>query len=311
MNREQLRDPGLQGFIFRVLSKEYNLQVGFTDTHFYIARNEHILTEPLDSVDWREPWVNFTVKWEPAHLQITIRDGAYDEAISKLESEEEKNAELNKRVRMQQTPPTIPPNSLLEWARKEAIMPTLIYKSSAHFYQTVTSILDSIQDKVKTTSSQDAFWDITKSGSKIISRRPKDETRIHPTIHQSMYDQALAKNIEIVREYPIAGGKLDFLLLGHLSSGRAINVCIEFKHAHSDDLQHGLVEQLPAYMRSKGSDYGIYCVMYFKGEHFDEPRGQDLSELNWFLYKERDGAGLSNIRVFGLDLSFPKPPSRR
>lgn len=299
-----------KGFLFRVISKEYYLEVGFTSTHFYITRNQHRLEMPLEPVYKPTGKVFCVAVWEPTELRLTMLDEAYEESVSGP-PEADRVAEVDKRTRLLETPPTLPPNSLLAWARRETIAPTVTYNSPDEFYETVTSLLQSIKDKVSTLGLRNPFWNITYEGPKVISRQPKRETDIHPTIHGLLFDLAIAKHLEIIPEYPIAGGRLDFLFSGVLSTGKVVSVCVEFKHAHSrDDLLHGLLTQLPAYMRAKSCEYGIYCVMFFKGPYFEEPRDYSLLDLGVFLYQEKVAAGLMNVRVLMLDLSYPRPPSK-
>lgn len=103
---------------------------------------------------------------------------------------------------------------------------------------------------------------------------------------------------------------MDFLISGYLKTGEIANVCVEFKHAHSPDLEDGLLKQLPAYMRAKGCNFGLYCVMFFKGPYFTEPRKHDLRNIDLFLNRLASSAGLSNIRILIFDFSRPKPPSQ-
>lgn len=123
-------------------------------------------------------------------------------------------------------------------------------------------------------------------------------------------DVAIAKNFEISPQYPLGGGELDFLISGHLKTGEFANVCVEFKHAHSPKLRDGLVKQLPAYMQTKGCDFGIYCVMFFKGKYFEKPKKFDLHSLDFYLKGLAGSEGLSNIRILVFDLSYPIPPSK-
>ena len=218
--------------------------------------------------------------------------------------------EIRRRTKVLKTPVTFPPYSLINWARAESIAPIITYRSIENFNEVVISSLQSIQDKVSTLGLSNPFWDITYDGAKIISKKPKREIDIHPTIHALLFDVALAKNLQISPEYPIAGGQLDFLVSGTLNNGSPVNACIEFKHAHSGDLLHGLLDQLPAYMRAKGCDFGLYCVMYFKGEDFPEPNDFDLNKLEILLDGNRLSAGYSNIRIIILNFSHKKTPSQ-
>jgi len=71
-----------------------------------------------------------------------------------------------------------------------------------------------------------------------------------------------------------------------------------------------LREQLPAYMRAKGSDFGIYCVTYFKGKDFGKPEQYDKHTLRMALELARRSAGLDRIAIRIFDLSRPEPPSK-
>jgi hypothetical protein len=64
-------------------------------------------------------------------------------------------------------------------------------------------------------------------------------------------------------------------------------------------------------MKAKGCKFGIYCVLYFKGQFFSEPRDcDDTGALLLFLQNKRMRAGLDNIRPVILDLSFSRTPSK-
>ena len=295
------------GYLFKVVSSpDYYLEVGFTKTNFYIARNDQKLEMPIESYK-QSGYVNCYATWQPTELSLLILDKSYDKAVS---SGADAINEIEKRKKILRTPPTLPPNSLIAWARRKAIAPTITYDSLSHFYQEVAFALQSIPDKVATVGMYNAFWDITYEGSRIVSRKPKREPDILPIIHGLLFDIATAKNFQVSPEHQIGGGRLDFLISGCLKTGEIANVCVEFKHAHSPDLEDGLLKQLPAYMRAKGCDFGLYCVMFFKGPYFTEPRKYDLRNIDLFLNGLASSAGLSNVRILIFDLSRPKPPSQ-
>src|SRR3990170_1215925 len=300
---------GIQsGFLFRLRSQDYYFEVGFTQSHFYFARNQQRLETPLTPIYRPSGRVHCYAMWEPTQLSLIMLDESYDESIAG-KPESAHIEEIERRKDILRTSATIPPYSLLTWARRESIAPTVTYDSVDHFNEVVTTSLQSISDKVASIGLHSPFWDITY-GQRIVSRRPKRETDIHPTIHALLFDIAIAKNMQISPEYPISGGRLDFLISGPLSTGELAHVCVEFKHAHSDDLVHGLTKQLPAYMQAKGCSFGIYCVMYFRGPYFEEPKEQDAPNLLMHLRGEAAQAGLENIRLLLLDFSHSRTPSR-
>lgn len=299
------------GFLFRLISEEYALEVGFTQEHFYLARNDQRVDWLLEPVSLPLGAVHCFAMWSPTELSLLILDETIRSAIPASPGQDAAAQEIERRKMTLRTLPTIPPNSLLHWAREQSIAPMMHYESAESFYESVVSSIQSIMDKVLSLGMHNPFWDITYDRQSIVLRRPKRETDIHPTIHGLLFDIAIAKNFLITPEYPIAGGQLDFLVSGPLNTGELASTCIEFKLAHSDDCLDGLLKQLPAYMKAKGSDFGVYCVMYFKGPHFSEPEEFDLHALQLFLVREGRMAGLGNIRIMLLDLSHQTPPSKR
>jgi hypothetical protein len=290
--------PQGRGLLFRVTSESYLLEVGFTEQSFYILRNSDRLETPI-----KPGTIICFAEWHPAHLKVLLL------ANSEVKlSDPELVARETKTL---QTSTTIPSYSLLDWARRQSIVPMATYASQADFNQTVTDSLLSVPDKVAALGIQNAFWDKTYEGKRIVSQHPKSEPDIQPTIHGLLHDICLAKNIQVSREYIAAGGRLDFLFSGHLNTGSTVEVCAELKHAHSQDISHGLLKQLPAYMRAKGCDFGLYCVMYFRDAEFSEPQKYaDANDLLLTLDQERLSAGLTNIRILIMDFSHQKSPSR-
>ncbi len=297
---------GKQGRLFKVSTDKYYLEVGFTESSFYITRNDRKLELPFPAQT--EGYVNCYAIWQPTKLNLLMLDKSYDEAIS---AGADAMIEVENRTKEVKTPPTLPPNSLITWARKELIVPVTIYASFNDFCQEVVLALQSIPDKAKTAIIYNAFWDITYKGSfEIAPRKPKREPDIVAIIHSSLFDVATAKNFQISPQYLLGGGKLDFLISGPLKSGEIANVCVEFKHAHSSKLRDGLLKQLPTYMQAKGCDFGIYCVMFFKGQFFEKPKKYDFDSLDSYLKNLAGSVGLSNIRILVFDLSYPIPPSK-
>jgi|Deesub1362B_J571_1020462.scaffolds.fasta_scaffold02209_11 hypothetical protein len=296
----------ITGYLFKVITNDYHFEVGFTKTDFYIIRNGQKLELSLKPY-LRAGKINCYAIWRPNELSLLILDESFGKAIS---SGSDLDYEIAKRKKILKTPPTFPPNSLIIWARKKAIIPTTEYDSESHFYEEVISALLSIQDKVRIVGMFDAFWDTVYENRKIISRKPKKESSILPTIHGLLFDIAIAKNFQILPEFLVGGGRLDFLISGVLKTKEIVSVCVEFKHAHSSKLLKGLLKQLPKYMQVKGVNFGVYCVLFFKGPFFKKPEKYDLKDIKFHLDRKALKSGLKNIRILVFDLSYSIPPSR-
>jgi len=287
-------------FFFKIHSTDYHLEVGCTEDSFYILRNDQFLIKPLKPSS-PEGILLFAI-YTPTQLKLIVLDHSNRAEIN--------NGDFSNVEVILNTEATFPPNSLIKWARRKTIAPKTTYKSKVEFYEEVASSILSLEDKIANTDMFNAFWDIGYEGRKIVLKRPKKETDVAATIHGLLYDIGLAKNFEIIPEYKTGKGRLDFLISGIIKD-RFENVCIEFKHAHSDKLEEGLMVQLPEYMRNNACSFGIYCVLYFKGNLFSEPQKYDHSDLFIYLEGVAMKAGLKHIRIYILNLSHPIPPRKK
>lgn len=136
------------GLLFWVVSESYLLEVGFTGQNFYILRNHDRLETPIKSGN-----IICFASWDPTHLKALV--------LANSEAKLSDPELVTQETKTLQTSITIPPYSLIDWARKQSIVPMVTYASRAHFNQTVTDSLLSVPDKVATLGLQTAFWDKT------------------------------------------------------------------------------------------------------------------------------------------------------
>jgi hypothetical protein len=297
---------GKEGILFRVSFPNYLFEAGFTSTETYFQRNQYRTSLQFGKASNAYDRMNCYLIWDPTMLKVIVLDPSYGMAIS---SGSDSNEEIAKRSKTVITPPTIPPNYILEWARKLNILPVKIYDTIEDFYQSVLMSIQSIQDKIQSTNMYNAFWDFSYRGSTVVSRHPKREPDISSSVHGLLFDLSSVRSFQIYPEHLLAGGKLDFLVSSNLKNGESANVCIEFKHAHSSQLEHGLTKQLPTYMRAKACNFGIYCILYFKGEYFDKPH-ESIPDMEFRLKNLIPASAYPDINIVTLNLSHPVPPSR-
>lgn len=291
------------GCAFGVICPGYILEVGFSSGSFFISRNQEIVSLPLP--DPEEEAV-FAATWAPSRLQAFVAKVTDIERAGPQSSPGDAGWQQVSRT----TAPVVPPFALVSAIRKLMLTPQATYRSTASLLQSVLAALDILQDKINSADMINACWDISRKGSQITARSPKRETDIHTLVHGLLTDISIQKSLDIVPEYHAGGGRLDFRISGVLADGSLASVCVEFKHAHSEDLFHGLTDQLPAYMAAKGTDLGVYCVAWFKGRHFDQPFGFTKETLEDALQKSLFASGLHNVRFLVIDLSYREPPSK-
>ncbi len=154
-----------------------------------------------------------------------------------------------------------------------------------------------------------AFWN--SLSKKDLEALPKKENDIHPTLLGLIQDECLVKGLEISHEGMAGSGSLDFYISGFIKNTGMKGVCVEVKRAHSSKLEKGIEEQLPNYMKYKGSDFGFYLILWFKGERFDNPiKYDDIHLMEDRLHYIRNSIGHSkSIRILTLDLAGQPIPS--
>jgi len=300
----QILSPGNIVLFFRILSPLYKFEFGIKNGNLILRRNQDRLEMPIAPSMNEQGHLALIAQWSPTELCLASIDASHDQIVPFITDTSALSKKVEKTKKVIKTATTLIPISLVNWLRNQRIAPVKEYASVRDLHSTVTFMLQSIEDRVKTDNLYSFFWSDDKS-------KPRNEPQIHPLVHGLLRDSALIKGLDIIPEYQTGRGKLDFLVMGNLTSGDRGTVCVEFKNAHSNDLEHGLESQLPEYMYTRGSENGIYCVLCYKGEKFNKPiRFKDVHEISIYLQKKAITAGLTNIRVIVLDLYFGKPPSK-
>lgn len=286
------------GVIFVINDTEFLFSSYISNQSIFLQRNDVIANISLENTPENKK-INIYCMWSYTRLTLVWQYGP------------NKEDQIKKMV---QTEPSAPSNSLVKWARSQNLVSVLFYPNEESFRSKVHSCLLSIKDKINEAAGYSQFWNIRYDKNSIISREPKKETEVHPTIKCLLSDQSLLSSFEVIPEFKTGVGNLDFLIIGKTENGDTSKICIEFKNAHSDDLSHGLLVQLPKYMKSCQAEYGIYCVLFYKGEWYDKPSYRDSTALLVRLDKELDKMEepiKRNIRTIVFDLSKPKSASKK
>ncbi len=280
------------GYYFRLKDGGFSFELQYHNGVFEFKRNDYSVT--FSGKDGKREGIYHTVEfaWSPEWLA----------------------AGANGNIKKTNTPPTSIPVSILRQAKRENLLPNSSFASEEQFRQKVLDCFYSIQNKVSETKSQNSFWNFTHgSNGKVTSITPKNETQIQSTIHGLLYDQMMINSIEVIPEYQNGEGILDFCLMAQVDDIGFVKLAVEFKRAHSSKLKHGIEIQLPLYMRSIQSKYGIYGIFWFKGERFKQPsKYKNKEELECFLNNSRCNSNIpehSNVSVITFDLSHIKTAS--
>ena len=134
------------GYLFKFESSDYHLEIGFMESSVYILRNEQRLVKILEPSSKQSGIMSCCFTWEPTRLSITVLDKDYTEAVSQLDDAEQKLAEFRARTVELITPTTLPPASMLKWARKRAILPATVYETPGQLCEAVAETIVTTAD---------------------------------------------------------------------------------------------------------------------------------------------------------------------
>ena len=152
------------------------------------------------------------------------------------------------------------------------------------------------------------YWNYDKKSKQW---SPKDEPRCGDSLHLLLDSLFALKNIEVTREDGSRSGNCDFGFSASLASYERVSALFELKKAHSNDLEHGLSEQLPKYLEERGSTAGIYGVLWFKGKHFEKPKKDKDETLDACIERLHKIRPENVFDVVGFDVAFKKSASTR
>ncbi|MEK0336728.1 MAG: hypothetical protein QQN41_04755 [Nitrosopumilus sp.] len=138
---------------------------------------------------------------------------------------------------------------------------------------------------------------------------PVKELIAHPIFFNQLRYICEVKGVFIGREVFAANGSVDFHFF-YTFNGMPFNVSVEVKNAHSQYLQHGITTQLPLYMKDIGNRQGIYFVLWYKCNHFPQPKEFNNIQL-LFEFLEKIKPKKYNIHVMIIDCTPKASPSKK
>lgn len=300
------------GYLFRLAEGEFRFNLRFEGGNIVLERcSDQIVLSP--DLDFEPSARRVYVGWTPTRLELGCLGSAAGPVTQSTE-----------------TVPTFPPISLIRLARACKLLPTVTFPSAEALRDALHQALSDLQDDIHRLGAYNPFWDQRYDGKVKGKPVPKKETDIHTTLLLLLSDWALARSVELIPESKTGAGNLDFCFVGHVDGQGPVSICAEVKKAHAGGVIRGLEVQLPAYMARKRSPYGVYIVLWFKGDWFDKPLSSVTKRIMKTWTEEYDALPsegldafeyalatkaavdpkLRNIRVFVIDVSKPAPASK-
>jgi hypothetical protein len=196
------------------------------------------------------------------------------------------------------------PAADLRWARTYNLLPKKVFSSKEDFLGSIIESLQHANIKIRDSNSVKTFWDRDRSGERKDKLIPKLEPESVSAIVSLLQDFSLVGGYEIISESAASSGKLDLLIIGSVKGVGLIKICIEAKNAHSPDLEHGVTDQLPEYMRARDAEYGIYLVLWYDFKSIKK----NNNDIGLHLTKIKP---MRNILIEMFDLTIKLSPSNR
>jgi hypothetical protein len=157
-----------QGIAFAIKGMGYELACFFADNSLILSRNGRDVRVDLGAFPRGKPLIA-TVMWEPHRLLVGVHYEGYGQERDCI------------------TAPTFPPHALWEWARRNALASVVTYPDALSVHGEVVAQLVLLANRIIDTNAINPFWDITYDGRRIVERKPKRETDIHPLIRLLLY----------------------------------------------------------------------------------------------------------------------------
>ncbi len=168
----------------------------------------------------------------------------------------------------------------------------------------ILELIDNVLEKEITLKQGNLnFWRDKKCSD------PKDEVEVQPYISNSLDRLCKIKGINLAREVKEGNGNVDIVFSYNNKSGEILKVCLEIKKAHHQDVETSIKTQLPIYLESAGSNTGIYLIIWYKGNEFNQPlKYKSQNELAQLI--QNNNPDPENISVRFLNCSKPISPSK-
>lgn len=272
--------------LFSISGHDFLFEAKISRNMVFVRRNKHYQSsEECDSPN--ETW-EVAIQWDTDSIGCGImRPGE----------------NMNEHMRAVRTEFTSPSLNIIHDLRLNNLLNCKNYKSASDVFTTIIDSIDFAEAHIQKFGAEKYFWN--NSGGKY---SPMREPEISRQFAPHLQSQGASRNFDVFCE-PVSGsGNVDFHVTAPLTGGRLAKISIEAKKAESTDLVMGLSKQLPEYMRTGESDYGIFLTYWMRSFDYLFPSYQTYADLDFELLHPISRP--PNVRTLCLDLSRKKSPSK-
>jgi len=202
-----------EGAIVSIADEDFLFFIGFGNEipgspgqgFLMFARGDDVLRLPLQHLVQLYADLHIIVGWTRTTMLLSVWrfDSAKTTSTDRFPTESACITRLNSADGTEgficecQTDPYAPPKTLLDWARRQGLVPVTQYDTEEAFYARFFHALGSLEQKLESVREPSCFWDITYEGNKIIARTPKRERDLHSIIESVLSDHLFLSSIEV------------------------------------------------------------------------------------------------------------------
>lgn len=286
------------------LDREFVFDLATRDGMIYLIRN-------YKSNDHNSVFINLNyLPKGPCIIQVAWDMNFIELIISLNENNKWKDYKSRKDTEHYNTP-----IELIKWIDKECMVQIKEYPSEEDFRSRLLEIIKGIQRYIDTYSNLNEFWTFSDTNEKKLKYSPKEDKEIHYSIINIISDQLKAANINYSSEYEPQTDYFKIIFSSRVVDIGASTIVMVITKAHSRDLTYEITNKLPSYMKSYKSKFGIFLVLWFKGERFNRPSYDSVSSMELHIrgslnMSNRNKIDHNNISEIVLDLTGEMKPFR-
>jgi hypothetical protein len=282
------------------LNREFVFDLATSNGMIYLIRNYNSKENNIVHLDLNKipnlPCI-IQVAWDVDFIEliITIKNS--------INSKDFKDFKIRKKTESSNTP-----IELIKWVDDQYHIPRKDFNSEEDFRRRLIEIIKGIQRLIDTYSNFDEYWNIIQTKNKETKFSPKEAKEIHPSVMNLISDHLKCSNILFSSEYNSQTGNIKMIFTSRVKGIGISSIIMEIANAHSDDLVNQIANKLPSNVDSLKSKFGIFLVLWYKGDRFDKPNYDSISSMEFHIrgsfrqsmYKKFD---FNNISIFILDLT--------
>jgi hypothetical protein len=293
------KDEGVYWFI--KYKDDFVFDLASTEGSFHLIRNYRSTDNNIALIDLSQvpnvPCI-IEVAWDVDFIELTINVG--DNVLPGNKKGFKSRAKTDRWN---------PPIELLKWINQKNQNKYKYYLNEEDFRIRLVEIIKGLQRKLDTFSTFGEFWDFKKNETLKVIPIPKSEKDIVSSLIENISENLELSGIRYSYVEKPKPGTVNVTFSAKIKNKGIFTITLEIVNAHSDDIINEISKVFPYFVKSQNSKYGIFLVLWFKGEQYAFPEYDTEVELALTMQKSLNQANHdksifnNNITISILNLS--------